>query len=32
MKKLTLWVLPEEEQFIRALILGSRKKMEEDLS
>jgi len=31
-KKLTLWVLPEEEQFIRALILGPRKKMEEDLS
>jgi len=32
MKKLTLWVLTEEEQSLRALILCPRKKMEEDLS
>jgi len=28
-KKLTLWVTPEEEQFIRAFILNSRKQRED---
>lgn len=29
LKKLSFWVLPEEEQFIRAFILNSRKQRED---
>ena len=29
LKKLTLWVLPDEEQFVRAFILNSRKRRED---